>query len=192
MKIYTKVGDNGGTSLYDGSKVSKDNIIIDCIGDIDELNCEIGCVLSSIKDIGYHGDIEIYNVIIKLQSYLFNLGALIAHPNNPDKKNLKFDENGLLVKELEDSIDNMTAIIPKLSNFILPGGSLSMSFIHKSRTVCRRVERKMVNLKNNEINIEPCCLIYINRLSDFLFTFARYIGHIYDVPEVIFNKNLYN
>jgi cob(I)alamin adenosyltransferase len=190
MKIYTRVGDGGNTSLYDGSKVGKDNIIIDCIGDLDELNSEIGCVIASL-DKNYVGDERYLDLLVRTQSYLFDLGALIAHPADPERKNVRFDKNGVLTNELENYIDMMTADIPKLVNFILPGGNMSMCYTHKSRTVCRRVERKMVVLKSDDIFIDDTCYKYINRLSDFLFTFARYIGHVSNITEVIYRKNSY-
>lgn len=195
MKIYTKTGDNGFTSLYDGSRVSKDNIVIDCVGDLDELNSELGCILACYNEYNQNSDIDTIiiirhiDIIIKSQSYLFDMGSLIAHPNNPESKNLTYDSDGENVKELELAIDNMTEIIPKLSNFILPGGNLLMSFIHKARTVCRRVERKLIILKNNKYTIDDSCLVYINRLSDFLFTFARYVGFVSNCKEVIYKKS---
>lgn len=195
MRIYTKTGDNGSTSLYDGSRVSKDNIIIDCIGDLDELNSELGCILACYDE--YNNDnedkriliIKYINIVNKSQSYLFDMGSLIAHPNNPESKNLSFDSDGENVKELEEAIDMMTELLPKLCNFILPGGNLLMSFIHKARTVCRRVERKLAIVKNNKYTIEDSCLVYINRLSDFLFTFARYVGLVCNCKEVIYKKS---
>jgi cob(I)alamin adenosyltransferase len=186
MKIYTKTGDKGNTSLYDGSKVSKDNIIIDCIGDIDELNAEIGSIISFLKNVLEEHKIKL---LLEIQSQLFDMGALIAYPNNPGKKKLDFDNDQKYTKILEEEIDYMTNQLPKLVNFILPGGSIEMSIIHKARTVCRRAERKLVALKTNDVNIQDACYIYINRLSDFLFTLARYIGYKQEVPEVIYKKN---
>ena len=187
MKIYTKTGDKGNTSLYDGSKVSKDNIIIDCIGDIDELNSEIGCILAHLT----HEDnrmLKYVKLLSDIQSQLFDLGALIAHPNNPERKNITFDADQVYTKDLETSIDEMTLQLPKLVNFILPGGSKTMATIHKSRTVCRRAERKLVGLKTNGIEIQDSCFVYINRLSDFLFTLARYVGEVEQIPEVIYKR----
>lgn len=183
MKIYTKTGDQGNTSLYDGSKVSKDHLLLECIGELDELNSELGCVLASLDD--SFG--TIVSLVQRTQSSLFDLGALIAHPH-PEKKKLTFDETGALTHELELAIDEMTAPLPKLSNFILPGGNQTMAFIHKARTVCRRVERRMVALKTHEIPLDSACYRYMNRLSDFLFTLARYAGYLHGVPEVIYRR----
>jgi cob(I)alamin adenosyltransferase len=187
MKIYTKTGDRGNTSLYDGSKVSKDNIIIDCIGDIDELNSEIGYILANMN-LNDDRLAKYRRLLSDIQSQLFDLGALIAHPNNAKGKNITFDIDQLYTKELEVSIDEMTSQLPKLVNFILPGGSVQMATVHKSRTICRRAERKMVGLKTNGIEFEDNCLIYINRLSDFLFTLARFIGKLQQIPEVIYKR----
>jgi cob(I)alamin adenosyltransferase len=184
MKIYTKTGDQGNTSLYDGSKVSKDHLLLECIGELDELNSELGCVLACLDE--SFG--TIVSLVQRTQSSLFDLGALIAHPNHPEKKKLTFDETGALTHELEMAIDEMTAPLPKLTNFILPGGNQTMAFIHKARTVCRRVERRMVALKSNDMVLDPACYVYINRLSDFLFTLARYAGHLLQVPEVIYRR----
>jgi cob(I)alamin adenosyltransferase len=183
MKIYTKTGDQGNTSLYDGSKVRNDHMLLECIGEMDELNSELGCVLAHIDE--SFGPIVL--LVQKTQSSLFDLGALIAHPNHPEKKNLSFDETGALAHELEFTIDTMTAQLPSLSNFILPGGNKTMACIHKARTVCRRVERRMVSLKP-DFDLDPACYVYMNRLSDFLFTLARYAGHLYQVPEIIYKR----
>ena len=104
------------------------------------------------------------------------------------KKKLSFDTEGEYVKELENAIDSMTIVLPQLRNFILPGGNEFIAFIHKTRTVCRRFERKLINLKNKQYYIEDSCLIYINRLSDFLFTFARYVCYISKCQEVIYRR----
>lgn len=194
MRIYTKVGDGGNTSLYDGTKVSKDNIIIDCVGDLDELNSELGCIIAGVNDNieVFKESMEYVEIIKKAQVNLFDMGSLIAHPSNPESKNLSFDKDGELVKELETHIDKMTAVLPKLTNFILPGGNLLMAFTHKTRTVCRRFERKLINLRNtqqdNENAVENSCVAYINRLSDYLFTFARFVGYLCKTEEIIYKR----
>lgn len=183
MKIYTKTGDQGNTSLYDGSKVRKDHLLLECIGELDELNSELGCVLAHLDE--SFGTIG--SLVQRTQSSLFDLGALIAHPN-PEKKKLTFDKTGALAIELETAIDEMTSPLPKLANFILPGGNQIMAFIHKARTVCRRAERRMVSL-SPDFNLDPACYVYMNRLSDFLFTLARYAGHLHKVPEIIYTRS---
>jgi len=152
MVIYTKTGDDGSTSLYDCSRVSKSSILIDLLGDIDELNSFIGIIKSQ-------------QLLPEIQIWLFDLGTIIA---NPIKK-YSFDVNLEYTKILETEIDKMTAQLQKLNNFILPTGN-----IHLSRAIARRCERKMVEAKINYHHIDDNCLIFINRLSDYLFTLARY------------------
>ncbi len=167
MKIYTKTGDNGLTSLYDNTRVSKSSILIDLLGDIDELNSFIGMIDSEflIKDI---------------QIWLFDLGTIIANPN----KKYKFDCNLEFTKILEKEIDKMTSELPKLVNFILPNG-----YIHLSRAITRRCERKLVEVKTNNSHIDDNCLIFINRLSDYLFTLARYDSYYKGIKENIYKKS---
>jgi cob(I)alamin adenosyltransferase len=167
MRIYTKTGDNGTTSLYDCSRVSKSSMLIDLLGDIDELNSFIGIIESSyiIKDI---------------QTWLFDLGTIIANPN----KKYNFDNNLEFTKILEKEIDKMTSELPKLKNFILPTGN-----IHLSRAITRRCERKLVAVKEDYFHIDNNCIIFINRLSDYLFTLARYECFMNGQLENIYNKS---
>lgn len=188
MKIYTKKGDKGCTSLYDGTKVNKNNIVIDCVGSLDEFNCEIGNLIYHINNDTLDINKDFINIIIELQSIIFDLGSLIANPKGYSKSS--FDNDLIFTKRLEYAIDDMTIITPKLTNFILPGGNAIMISSHKARTICRNVERKIVDLKlhNNDFTNENC-LICINRLSDFFFAFSRYIGFIAHIPETIYNKS---
>ena len=155
MKIYTKKGDRGSTSLYDCSLVSKSSLLIDLLGDIDELNSFIGIIKSINKS----------SIITNIQFWLFDMGTIIANPN----KKYNFDVNLEFTKILENEIDSMTEELPKLNNFILPTGN-----IHLSRAIARRCERKLVAVKETHDYIDDNCLIFLNRLSDFLFTLARY------------------
>ncbi len=152
MVIYTKTGDDGTTSLYDCSRVSKTSILIDLLGEIDELNSFIGIINSS-------------KLLSEIQVWLFDMGTIIANPN----KRYNFDANLEYTKILEREIDGMTSGLPKLINFILPSGN-----IHLSRAIARRCERKMVEAIKDFKHIDENCLIFINRLSDYLFTLARY------------------
>jgi len=170
MKIYTKTGDNGMTSLYDCSRVSKSSLLINLLGDIDELNSFVGIIDSKflLKDI---------------QIWLFDLGTIIANP----KKKYLFDVSQEFTKILEKEIDMMTVQLPKLTNFILPSGN-----IHLSRAIARRCERRLVKLKskNTEItHIDDNCLIFLNRLSDYLFTLARYDTYMKNETENIYKKS---
>lgn len=152
MKIYTKVGDNGMTSLFDCSKISKGSELIDLIGDLDELNSFIGVIDSKEK-------------LESLQTWIFDLSTIIANP----KHKYIFDEDNTNINLIENEIDRLTALMPKLKNFILPSGN-----IHLSRAICRRCERKLVSIIDNYDHIPNKCLAFLNRLSDYLFTLARY------------------
>lgn len=166
MKIYTKTGDKGETSLYDCSRVSKSSLLINLLGDIDELNSFIGIIDSEY-------------LLTDIQIWLFDLGTIVANP----KKKYNFDINQEVTKILEKEIDNMTSELPKLSNFILPSGN-----IHLSRAIARRCERKLVKL-NDMSHIDDNCLIFINRLSDYLFTLARYDDFKKNKKEIIYRKS---
>ena len=172
MRIYTKTGDDGSTSLYDCSRVSKSSYLINLLGDIDELNSFIGIIESEylLKDI---------------QIWLFDLGTVIANPN----KKYVFDQNLEFTKILEKEIDNMTNELPKLVNFILPSGN-----IHLSRAIARRCERRLVKLISNHNStiakhIDHNCIKFINRLSDYLFTLARYDCYKKGFKENIYKKS---
>jgi cob(I)alamin adenosyltransferase len=167
MKIYTKTGDKGETSLYDCSRVSKSSDLIDLIGDIDELNSFIGIIESD-------------RILKDIQIWLFDLGTIIANP----KKKFNFDINLEFTKILEKEIDILMDELPKLSNFILPSNN-----IHLSRAIARRCERKMVEVKNNYTHIDDNCLIFLNRLSDYLFTIARYESYKKNGGECIYKKS---
>ena len=152
MRIYTKTGDKGETSLYDCSRVSKSSSLIDLLGDIDELNSFVGIIKSE-------------RMLEDIQVWLFDLGTIIANP----RKKFNFDINLEFTKILEKEIDGMTDELPKLTNFILPTNE-----IHLSRAIARRCERKMVEVKKDYEHIDDNCLIFMNRLSDYLFILARY------------------
>ena len=164
MVIYTKTGDDGSTSLYDCSRVSKSSVLIDLLGDIDELNSFVGIISCS-------------RLLLEVQIWLFDLGTIIANP----VKKYAFDVNLEYTKILEKEIDNMTDELPKLRNFILPSGN-----IHLSRAIARRCERKMVEAKKDFKHIDDNCLVFINRLSDYLFTLARFDNID---KEVIYKKS---
>ena len=173
MKVYTKTGDKGITSLFGGTKVSKGDIRIEAYGTVDELNSAIGLIRSSeIKK-------EIIDQLIAVQKNLFHLGAELATP--VDKQFLANGKSRLPkiigekeIEELENWIDKMEEELPALMHFILPGGNLASSYAHLSRCICRRAERITVVLSENE-EIRPEVLKYLNRLSDYLFVLARKI-----------------
>ncbi len=178
-KIYTKTGDEGFTSLLGGTKILKSDLRIDSYGNIDELNSYIGLIGDYITDS------EIKSVISCIQNKLFVVGSLLAQDDQKETKmqlpQLK-DEDVML---LENEMDKMNSELPELKHFILPGGHLLVSCIHITRSVCRRAERGCVNLKEHQLFVEPFIIRYLNRLSDYLFVLARYVGKELNVKEVI-------
>lgn len=175
FKIYTKTGDKGQTALFGGKRVGKDDIRIEAYGTVDELNSFIGALIDSISS---NDGIAYTNMI---QEELFIIGSHLAR--DPDKVKLKLPElpsSG--VDRLEKYIDEMDTELPDLKHFVLPGGNQSISWAHISRTVCRRAERRVVSLSSVE-PVDPVIIIYLNRLSDYLFTLARYLAKQSKVEE---------
>lgn len=167
MSVYTRFGDKGKTSLYGGKTVSKGSLRIDAYGNLDELNSWLGAVLAETKDK------RIKNSFLIIQNDLFEIGASLSS----DAKNKALGEYlEKRVKQFEKEIDDLTKKLPELANFILPGGGKTGSSLHIARTVCRRAERRIAELSEKE-SVNEKILIYINRLSDLLFTFARYINY---------------
>lgn len=179
MAIYTKFGDKGKTSLYGGKTVSKGSIRVEAYGNLDELNSFLGIVISNLKDK------KIKSELIKIQNDLFEIGSSIASLATSKQKDLGIYLKKR-VKDFEDGIDNLTKEIPELENFILPGGSITGSNLHFARTVARRAERRLVVLAEKEkILLEV--LVYLNRLSDLLFTYARFINYTEKQKEIKWN-----
>ncbi|MCB9251034.1 MAG: cob(I)yrinic acid a,c-diamide adenosyltransferase [Flavobacteriales bacterium] len=166
MKIYTKTGDLGETSLIGGVRVKKSNIRIEAYGSVDELNSWFGI----LQNIEFHNEKD---HIKQIQDTLFTIGSHLA--SHPEKAKMKLPElNEDLVKQLERSIDQMESELEPLKNFILPGSSMENAYCHIARTVCRRCERRIVELGMNE-TINELIVKYMNRLSDYLFVLSRYV-----------------
>ncbi|MFD2035279.1 cob(I)yrinic acid a,c-diamide adenosyltransferase [Belliella marina] len=179
MKIYTKTGDAGTTSLLGGKRVSKGHIKIDAYGTVDELNAYIGLLRD--QEINKSRNF----ILKKIQDRLFTLGATLATEHgksNVKKPDLHHEDIALLEKE----IDLMEEKLPPLRNFILPGGHQSISFCHLARTVCRRAERCVITLMEIE-PVEETILSYLNRLSDYLFVLGRLMAVELEVEEVTWN-----
>ncbi|MBK9735541.1 MAG: cob(I)yrinic acid a,c-diamide adenosyltransferase [Saprospiraceae bacterium] len=176
MKIYTKTGDEGTTSLFGGKRIHKDDIRIEAYGTVDELNSFIGLLLTSVSD---EDQIQI---LIVIQNRLFTIGSNLA--SDPEKQMITPDISEEDVQLLEKSMDNMDYDLAPLKNFILPGGSLSVSYAHICRTICRRAERRVVTL-NRESPVDQYIEIYLNRLSDYFFVLSRWLAHIENVKEII-------
>ena len=181
MKIYTKKGDEGNTQLLGGSMVKKNHIKLECYGTIDELNAFIGNIYDQ-KISEFHKEI-----LLKIQNQLFNLGSCIAFDGKKESIKLpNVTENN--IEMLEKAIDKMDASLPILKNFILPSGLSTVSKCHIARTICRRAERNLVALGEEE-KINPLHLKYLNRLSDYLFVLARFILMENDISATEWEKD---
>lgn len=177
MKIYTKTGDRGQTSLFGGRKVSKSDLRIDSYGTVDELNSHIGLV----RDVCLEEMDK--NFLYDIQKELFNIGAILAtDPDSKMKNSLPtLDEKSILAMEKE--IDRLNLDLEALKYFILPGGHIHISYCHIARCVCRRAERITVALSEiTEVN--ELIIKYLNRLSDYLFTLARKLARDLNVEEI--------
>jgi cob(I)alamin adenosyltransferase len=170
MKIYTKTGDKGTTSLIYGQRVAKNNERVEAYGNCDETNSIIGLALSYLKQVSFDNKESFDSIFYKIQTTLFHVGAELATPSGKEVK-WKLKEEDIL--ELEKHIDNWDSLLPPLTNFILPGGHPAAACLHVARTVVRRAERCAVSI-GDEVN--PLVLSYLNRLSDFLFVAARYVN----------------
>lgn len=178
LKIYTKTGDKGTTSLIGGTKVSKSHIRIESYGTVDELNSWVGVVSDHITDEATKQTLK------EIQDRLFTIGSSLAC--DPEKEPmLKIpDLKETDVEFLEKEIDRMNETLEPMKSFILPGGAAAVSFAHVARCVCRRAERLCVSMQVEEMEVEPLVIKYLNRLSDHLFVVARYVGHLQGAEEV--------
>ena len=180
MKIYTKTGDAGDTGLFGGGRVPKDDARVEAYGDVDELNAVLG-VARSTSPLP-----RIDDLLFSIQRDLFSIGALLATPDREKMENhlAKAKLDAARIAELERAIDACDAELEPLKSFILPGGSEKASALHFARTVCRRAERRIVTL-GRKTPLPDLVVIYLNRLSDLLFTLARLANKIGDTGEVV-------
>jgi cob(I)alamin adenosyltransferase len=169
MKIYTKTGDKGDTGLFGGGRVLKDHPRVEAYGDVDELNAFLGLARAA----GVLPEID--EILVGVQRDLFSLGALLATPNQEKMKEhlTKARIGDDRIAELERFIDRCDAELEPLKAFIVPGGSEKAATLHVARTVCRRAERRVIHLRQGE-EIPEIVVVYLNRLSDLLFTLARF------------------
>jgi cob(I)alamin adenosyltransferase len=176
MKIYTKTGDTGDTSLFGGQRVPKDAMRIEACGTVDELNSIIGVARCQ------GSNEEIDALLDRIQHDLFALGADLATPRSLEKESIRRFDAGE-THTLERAIDRLTPGLKPIRNFILPGGSPQAAHLHLARTVCRRAERAVVRLSRHE-DIGKGAVAYLNRLGDLLFVLARYANHTAGVQEI--------
>lgn len=178
LKIYTKTGDKGLTSLYGGKRVSKGDPQVEAYGTIDELNAVLGILITHLGK-----DPQIQNFLLMVQSDLFAIGAHLAGGN------IELNFITKRVTEMEKLIDLLDKSLPALKNFILPGGSESASYSHFVRTICRLSERKIVTFKGNSPFPDEKIIIYLNRFSDLLFIVARSLNLRNNTKEIIWKSS---
>lgn len=178
LKIYTKTGDLGKTSLIGGTKVSKAHLRIETYGTVDELNSWMGVV-------GDHlASSDSSNTLKEIQDRLFTIGSSLAcdPEREPLMKLPDLKETDIVL--LEKEIDRMHEVLPPMRSFLLPGGHLAVSQTHVARCVCRRAERCCVNMMEQELFVDPLVIKYLNRLSDYLFVLSRYAAHQMGTAEI--------
>jgi cob(I)alamin adenosyltransferase len=178
IKIYTKTGDLGTTSLIGGTKVPKSHLRIETYGTVDELNSTIGLLCDYLN----HENSR--TVLREIQDRLFTIGSSLAC--DPEKAPLMKipDLKDTDIQFLEEEIDSMQGALPTMKSFILPGGHVAVSTAHIARCVCRRAERLCVNMQVHELFVEPLVITYLNRLSDYLFVLARFTGQLLNIQEI--------
>jgi cob(I)alamin adenosyltransferase len=187
VKVYTKTGDRGTSSLYNGMVCSKTDCHFDALGSVDELQSHLGLlyyklsILSSERsERSERSEVdEVQELLQVIQTRLMDIGTSIATPSGSRYESTRFQSHEA---ELETMIDTLTTALPPLKNFILPGGSESSALAHICRSVCRRAERHLLLVPNPD----STALIYINRLSDFFFTLARWLNFHQNIPDIVY------
>jgi cob(I)alamin adenosyltransferase len=178
MKIYTKAGNQGKTSLIGGTRVPKSHIRIETYGTVDELNSFIGLLNDLVVDAKINADLK------EIQDRLFTVGSSLACDPEKDSALKIPDLKEGDIAGLELAMDAMNEVLAPMKSFIIPGGHQAISTAHIARCVCRRAERWCVNMQEEDLFVETLVIKYLNRLSDYLFTLARYIGHLNGVADL--------
>jgi len=177
VKIYTRGGDKGETSLIGGKRTSKSSARINAYGSVDELNSALGVANSFIEDK------DVKDVLERVQNELFIVGSDLADPSYPENPNKTPRVSDAMVKQMESIIDKYEEEVGSIQYFILPGGTKAASLLHLARGIARRAERAAVELSLNE-SVNPAVIAYLNRLSSLLFVFARLMNKRNDVKDV--------
>lgn len=188
MKIYTKTGDQGTTSLVGGKRVFKNDPRVEAYGDADELISYLGLIIAESENPANTAETatRIRKDLLRIQQQLMKISAFFAMPEEGTGKPLRPMEESE-IEFLEESIDTMTGQMPPLKAFVIPGAPIQAAHCHVARTICRRVERRSINLHSTNQELEENlakCKQYLNRLSDYLFTLARYFNAVTNTPEV--------
>lgn len=174
MKIYTKTGDNGTTGLYSGKRLSKAAPRVEAYGTVDELNSFLGLLRDQLTE-----ETDLRRQLLEQQHLLFALGAAMAD----DRPGQAYELPANAAPDLEGYIDHMNESLPRMTHFILPGGHPAVSLTHVCRTVCRRAERRTVELAD-DVQLDPAVLVYLNRLSDYFFVLGRFLAQRLGVEEI--------
>lgn len=177
MKIYTKTGDEGMTSLVGGKRVPKNSVRLESYGTVDELNSYLGLIRSFLVDA------VVEEELVEIQSRLFDVGGNLATDPEDERMKGRLGIKESDIERLERGIDRMDAEVPPMKFFVLPGGNQAVSFCHIARTVCRRAERRILDL-SAEAEVDALVLKYINRLSDYLFMLSRKLAHDEGIEEI--------
>lgn len=180
--IYTSTGDTGTTSLVGGKRVKKNDIRIEAYGTVDELSAHLGLLNTQDLELGQR------DVVIFIQNKLFNIGAYLATEVIDGETPSAWGLNANDINYLENAIDIVDSKLPQVRNFVLPGGALNSSMAQVARTVCRRAERRIIDL-TEVAYVDPLVLKFINRLSDYLFVLARFINISSKIDEIYWNKD---
>ncbi len=184
FRIYTKTGDDGTTSLIGGTKVPKNDIRIETYGTVDELNSWVGHINDQL------GDDEFRPELKEIQDRLFTIGSALATDGEKEPKMKLPDLHQSDIEQLEKRMDEMTAALPPMKSFILPGGHPVVSAIHIVRCICRRAERLAVAMQQADLFVDEKLIKYLNRLSDYLFTLARYVAQKLGAEEIPWKPRL--
>ncbi|MEO1615955.1 MAG: cob(I)yrinic acid a,c-diamide adenosyltransferase [Planctomycetota bacterium] len=185
MKIYTRTGDAGSTGLFGGPRVAKDDVRIEAYGTVDELNAALGCV----RSVGAGGGVDetLDRQLELVQRELFSIGAELATPD-PDQFDLRVISTHHIAR-IESWIDEHEQGLEPLKQFILPGGTHAASILHLARAICRRAERRVVSLADQEgVEISDAVIVYLNRLSDYLFVLSREVNSQAGLADVPWKK----
>ena len=189
-KVYTRTGDTGETGLVGGQRMAKDNIRIEAYGDVDELNATIGGCREAIKDyIDTHAQLStVSDILHRIQHELFNAGTILATMPEDITADLPCITE-TEIKQLEDEMDRFNEDLPSLHSFVLAGGSKINIWFHMARNICRRAERRSISL-SQDCKLDPLVIKYLNRLSDALFVYSRWVNHAIGCNEVTWNPNI--
>lgn len=181
MRIYTRSGDKGTTSLVYGSRVAKDDIRVEAYGTCDEVNSMIGTAASFLHDVTWEEKASFLHTLHTIQTILFHVGAELATPKD---REVAWKLKQSHIDDLERAIDAWDEDLPQLQNFILPSGHPVSAMLHTARTVARRAERAVVTMESEVGEVNPLVISYLNRLSDALFVAARYVNYALDGEEI--------